>query len=65
VRPGEAGPVSRDARLCGDEDLLRCRKVLLAGTSMAVGEVVGNAIGPAGSRVGQHRNPHPEKGATA
>lgn len=35
---GEARPVSRDARLSTEEDLLRSRNVLLAGTSMTSGE---------------------------
>jgi sodium/potassium-transporting ATPase subunit alpha len=35
---GESRPVSRDATVCNDDDLLRSRNVLLAGTSMTTGE---------------------------
>ena len=35
---GEARPVSRDAGVCDENDLLRSRNVLLAGTSLTTGE---------------------------
>ena len=35
---GEARPVSRDAGVCEEHDLLRSRNVLLAGTSLTTGE---------------------------
>ena len=35
---GESRPVSRDASVCSDDDLLRSRNVVLAGTSMTTGE---------------------------
>ena len=35
---GEARPVSRDASVCDENDLLRSRNVLLAGTSLTTGE---------------------------
>jgi calcium-translocating P-type ATPase len=35
---GESRPVSRDATVCSDDDLLRSRNVLLAGTSITTGE---------------------------
>jgi sodium/potassium-transporting ATPase subunit alpha len=35
---GEARPVSRDAGVCDEDDLLRSRNVLLAGTSLTTGE---------------------------
>lgn len=35
---GEARPVSRDVGVCADDDLVRSRNVLLAGTAMTAGE---------------------------